>query len=375
MVHLTVSPFSTFVERGVAAIRFPLSTKWRGGQGVRLTQPRALRGQYRWLVVLVGLVLLVAGCSGAGISTTPIVVFPTRIPDGQLPPTFAIGDTPIPAAASPTPAQLQLTQVLERIASPTPTFRFIATIPPVQPTAVRPTAIPTLDNNWNPLANGVQWRQLSFRASDGSTVFLVVARIDPKTTDIKVKYQPGQAKSIQDWRTALPGTVLIVNASFFDQNNNAIGLVAVDGNLRGRSIPRSDAGMVLVRSGQIKLRSLYLEPYNNTEYFEQAVQAFPVLVAYGQAAPAFDEDLSRVSARRTVIAQDKQGRLLVLVTPFSSVKLTDLAAWLAVSGLNIDMALNMDGGSSTSMYLATGGPSQYTQGFSPVPVVLAVYPR
>ncbi|MCC7450855.1 MAG: phosphodiester glycosidase family protein [Anaerolineae bacterium] len=334
----------------------------------------ASRGQYRWLIVLIGLALLVAGCSGTGISTTPIVVFPTRIPDGQLPPTFALGDTPIPAVASSTPP-LRLTQILERVASPTPTFRFIVTNPPVRPTAVQPTAIPTLDNNWNPLANGVQWRQLSFRASDGSVIFLVVARIDPKSADIKMKYQPGQAKTIQDWRTALPGTVLIVNANFFDQNNNAIGLVAVDGNLRGRSIPRNDAGMFQVRSGQIKLRSLYLEPYSNTEYFEQAAQGFPVLVAYGQAAPAFDEDVSRVSARRTVFAQDKQGRILVMVTPFSSVKLTDLAAWLAISGLNIDMALNMDGGSSTSMYLATGGPSQYTQGFSPVPVVLAVYPR
>ncbi len=333
------------------------------------------RKAHQWLVILMSLALFLAGCSGDNISTTPIVVFPTRIPEGQLPPTFALGDTTqLPAVASNAPP-LQLTQVLERAASPTPTFRFVNSQPTVAPTNVPPTAIPTLDNNWLPLANGVQWRQLYFRTTDGSTVFLVVARVDPASADIKVKYQPGQAKNIQDWRLALPGAALIVNANFFDQTNNAIGLVAVDGNLMGRSVSRDDAGMVQVRNSQPKLRSLYLEPYNNTEYFEQVAQGFPVLVAYGQAAPAFDAELSQVSARRTVIAQDKQGRILVMVTPFSSVKLSDLAAWLAVSGLDIDMALNLDGGSSTCMYLATGGPSQFTQGFSPVPVVLAVYPR
>jgi hypothetical protein len=35
----------------------------------------------------------------------------------------------------------------------------------------------------------------------------------------------------------------------------------------------------------------------------------------------------------------------------------------------------MDGGNSTSLYLATGGPSQFTLNLQPVPVVLAVYPR
>jgi uncharacterized protein YigE (DUF2233 family) len=124
-----------------------------------------------------------------------------------------------------------------------------------------------------------------------------------------------------------------------------------------------------------RVRSLYLEPYNNLERFDQVVQGFPMLVVSGQVAPGFEPDVSKVSARRTVLAMDRQGRVLFIVTPFSSVRLADLASWLGVSGLDIDSALNMDGGNSTCLYLATGGPSAFTLSLAPVPVVLAVYPR
>jgi len=307
------------------------------------------------------LMLLLVGCSGIDPNATPISIFPTKIPAGTKLPTFVALDSP---SATPN-AGMQPTTPAVR---PTVTFRFI------NPTA-GPTTIPTLDANWSVLSNGVQYRRLGFRSSTGNDISVLVVRIDPRAADIKVRYEPSRARMIQDWRLALPGAVVIVNASFYAPPSVPVGLVAVDGTLFGSSIPRQDGGMFQIKNGAFKVRSLYLEPYNNTERFDQVVQGFPMLMVGGQVAPAFDPDLSSVTARRTVIAQDTQGRILFLVTPFSSVTLPDLAQWLGVSGLNIDSAVNMDGGGSTCMYLATGGPSQFTQGLSPVPVVLAVYPR
>ena len=100
-----------------------------------------------------------------------------------------------------------------------------------------------------------------------------------------------------------------------------------------------------------------------------------MLVVRGRAAPAFNPDLSNTANRRTVIAQDKQGRILILVTSPGTTNFTDLANWLAISGLEIEAALNLDGGNSTAMYLATGGPSQLTPGLAKVPVVIAVYSK
>lgn len=319
------------------------------------------------LLLFMVLIGVLTGCN-VDPNATPISMFPTRIPEGTKLPTFvAIGTTPQPnpSGLPPTP------QVIQATIRPTSTFRFVSGVT----TTPRPTVIPTLDANWTTLARGVQWRRLTFRASDNRDVGTLVVRIDPAGAQIKVKYNPGEAKIIQEWRATLPGAVVIANANFFDRTSRPLGLVSVDGTLTGASTGRRDSGLFQVKNGTPKVRSLFLEPYTNTEFFEQVVQGFPIMMVGGQVAPGFDPDLTRVSARRTVIAQDRRGRLLIINTPFSNVTLVDLANWLGRSGLEIDTALNLDGGNSTCMYLATGGPSEYTLNLQPVPVVLAVYPR
>ena len=309
--------------------------------------------------------LSVSSCGTGKVDLTPIVVFPSPIPEGTRLPTFGVGPTSVPPTIVPP------TAVIPTLAAAQPT----AIIPTKIPTLVPPTAIPTLDNNWTPLATGVEWRRLNFTAiSTGQLVGVLIVRITPQNVRFKVRYVPGQVKSIQQWQLALPGAIAIINANYFDKSNNPIGLVGTDSILYGSSVPRFDAGMFQVVNDQARVRSLWIEKFQNTERFDQAVQGFPMLVARGQIPTAFNSDLSILPDQRTVIAQDMNGHILFIITPFSVVTYMDLAKWLGVSGLQIDMALNMDGGTSTELYIATGGPSQFT-GFKPIPIVLAVYPR
>jgi hypothetical protein len=312
------------------------------------------------------LAVLLAGCgslSNINPNATPIVMFPSRIPAGTILPTFETG------GATPLPTRPFTFVLPTRV--PT-VFVPAATIPP--PTSAQPPTAPPLDENWNLLPAGVQWRPLSFQTSYGNVGVLVV-RIDPARVRFKVHYSPGQRRSIRDWQLALPSAVAIVNANFFDQSGNVIGLVSADGVLYGSSLTRADAGMFQVLGGVARMRFLYQEPYQNWERFEQAVQGFPVLMAFQTVAPGFDRALSQTADRRTVIAQDVRGRILFIVTQYSNVTFTDLANWLGQSGLEIHTAVCMDGGNSSNLYLATGGPSQFTQGLSGIPAVLAVYPR
>jgi len=310
------------------------------------------------LAMLLFFVLLLTGCGANGNDNpTPVNLYPTAIPNGPPPPTFISFGSPVPGASAP---PSQATQVISVAVTPTP---------------APPTAIPTLDANWTSINAGLQYRRLSFKSSQNQDVSVLVARIDPTKATFKVKFTAGQAKSIYDWALALGGAALIVNGNYFDQSGNPIGLIATDGNLIGSSVGRSDSGMFQVVANSARVRSLYLEPFNNTEHFDQALQGFPLLVAGGQVAPAFNPDLNNVADRRTVIAQDAHGRILIIVTPLTGVSFTDMARWLGVSGLEVDSALNLDGGSATCMYLQTGGPAQITPGLAPVPVVLAVYPR
>jgi uncharacterized protein YigE (DUF2233 family) len=175
----------------------------------------------------------------------------------------------------------------------------------------------------------------------------------------------------------MPRAISIINANFYGADNRPLGLVATDGVIYGTASLRPSArddGMFQVQNNVPRVRSMFLQPFNPQERFQQVAQAFPILMAGGFVAP-INSDLAQVIDRRTVIAQDKRGRILFIVTPFSRTSLGDLANWLGRSGLDIDYALNLDGGSSTCMYIATGGAFQFTNGLKSVPVVIAMMPK
>jgi exopolysaccharide biosynthesis protein len=80
--------------------------------------------------------------------------------------------------------------------------------------------------------------------------------------------------------------------------------------------------------------------------------------------------------RRTVVAQDVNGHVVLVVTPLIGLPLLDLSQYLSTTDMNLVNALNLDGGGSTLMYLNTAGIPEYVvTSLDPVPAVLAVYPR
>jgi hypothetical protein len=104
----------------------------------------------------------------------------------------------------------------------------------------------------------------------------------------------------------------------------------------------------------------------------EALQSFPVVVKPGgvMGFPA-DADDGR-PARRTVVAQDVQGRILIIVAPRGYLSLHELARFLAGSDLDLDVALNLDGGFSTGLWLRAGERSVEVDSLVPVPSVISV---
>jgi uncharacterized protein YigE (DUF2233 family) len=104
----------------------------------------------------------------------------------------------------------------------------------------------------------------------------------------------------------------------------------------------------------------------------QAVMSFPVLVKPGgvMGFPADADEGTR--ARRTVVAQDFDGRILFIVAPRGFLSLHQMAVFLATSDLEIDVALNLDGGHSTGLWLHAGGKSLVMDSLVPVPSVIYV---
>ncbi|MCA9924903.1 MAG: phosphodiester glycosidase family protein, partial [Anaerolineales bacterium] len=75
----------------------------------------------------------------------------------------------------------------------------------------------------------------------------------------------------------------------------------------------------------------------------------------------------------TVVAQDGNGRILFLLAPYGSFTLHEMSRFLVESDLSIDVALNLDGGTSTGLVLSE--PEEQVLAFTAVPAVITVFPR
>ncbi len=112
-----------------------------------------------------------------------------------------------------------------------------------------------------------------------------------------------------------------------------------------------------------------------SKVYTESFEGFPLLVAHTQPITTYLDDTVMAKARRTVIAQDDTGHILIFVTWPTEMTLPEMTHWLLTSGLSIVDALNLDGGASTQIHLISAALPQALQGDASVPVVLAVFPR
>jgi len=201
---------------------------------------------------------------------------------------------------------------------------------------------------------------------------LVVARIDPAKVDVRVRYAPKKPLPVQTW-LADEAADLVINAGYFTQDNLATGLLIADGAITGQTY-RGFGGLFAVRAGppaSLSLQWLKEKPYVADRKITQAVESFPMLVRGGKVVDGINDDGRR--NRRSFVALDKSGRLLLGVSRYASLTLTDLAAALAVQpALAVDAALNLDGGASSGLAIRPPADALAIDSFEAVPAVITV---
>lgn len=236
----------------------------------------------------------------------------------------------------------------------------------------RPTATPVpVDTGWQPIAPGVEYRELRIDLGDRSDR-LRFARIDPTKTKLRVLYNPDQPQRVSAWLTQA-NALLAVNGNYFDPQNNALGMIIQDGQRRGGVVYDGFGGMLAVNGADVRVRSNAHEPYND-EPLDEALQNFPMLVLPGGSANANIDDNGRRSLR-SAVGQDRSGRILFAVSPAPTFTLTEFGQWLAASDLDLDVALNLDGGTSTGLVLRSGQQMLGVDSWIEVPDVIVVEAR
>lgn len=243
--------------------------------------------------------------------------------------------------------------------------------PPPADTPPAPSAAPA-DSGWIVAGPGAELRRLRVSLSDGVTAQVRVVRLDPALVRFAVGYAPDEPHSMTTWARA-SGALALINGGFFDEQSRTVALLVRDGEPFGASYSGRGGMFAVTPAGQISLRGLADAPYDPSEALDTAIQGWPLLVRPGGAVAYDFEDGER--ARRSALAIDRAGHVLLIASPSASFTLAELAAWLASSDLQIDAAINLDGGSSTGLLLDGPAAQERVEAFVALPIVLIALPR
>lgn len=252
------------------------------------------------------------------------------------------------------------------------------TVPP--PGVSKPLPLPTMtvdaptptapaDSGWVALRPGLEQRSIQVAAEGVPGESLYLLRLDPAAFRFAIGYAPGEPHTLDQW-AAQTGALIVANGGYFTPEFTATGLIVVEGTASGASYG-SFAGMFAVVDDAPQIRWLAAQPYDAAEPLDFALQSFPVLIRPDDAATYPTED--NLPARRTVIAQDRQGRVLFVLATWGGFSLHGLSQYLLGSDLDLHIALNLDGGASSGIWLAE--PRGGVPALTPLPTVILVFPN
>ncbi len=237
------------------------------------------------------------------------------------------------------------------------------------------TVVETLpDTDWSLLQPGLERRVIQIYDDQNQHVESVhIWRLDQNYFQLDVAYDE-TPKSLQTWQTETNAT-LVVNGGYYSVENELYfpnGLTIVNGEAFGSSF-NGYGGMLAIDGSRAEIRWLVQKPYNFDEPLRAALQSFPILVQPGGKLGFGAERENNVSARRTAIGQDKEGRILFFVAPQGYFTLHQFSAYLTELDLNLDIAINLDGGGSTGILVAN--PHEIIAPTRPLPFVILVHAR
>lgn len=262
--------------------------------------------------------------------------------------------------------------------------RPVRTATPWHPPTPLPSATPgPADSGWSTLQPGLERRSINLTNPNGELIETVqIVRLDPAYYSFNVAYEPLTPRALGEWATHL-GAQVVMNGGYFSKEEEryyANGLLIVDGQPIGSSYG-DFAGMLAVTPHGPELRWLAQQPYDPTEPLLAGLQSFPLLVKPGGQIGFTAEHEDHLMARRSAIGQDRRGRILLLVAPMGGFTLHQLSMFLVESDLELDIAMNLDGGPSSGILLAVPAdeiyPAWYEEipAYALLPLVISVYPR
>ncbi|MGQ9919990.1 MAG: phosphodiester glycosidase family protein [Desulfobacca sp.] len=247
-----------------------------------------------------------------------------------------------------------------------------------------------LDYTWQVIGKGLEFTRLEVLDNKEVVESLTVVRIDPNLNAFRIYH--GSPQRLQSWQEQTDALVLF-NGSYFTKDWQPCGLVVSDGRFYGPRRNASMRGMFVAEPRGMSpdlpratILDLVANPVELAKLpWSQGLMSFPLLLDSRGRIRVKKTDLR---SHRTVVATDRQGNILVIHTAGDYFTLYELARFLKASSLEIDTALNLDGGAKAQLAIKTPefslvAPSLLEQSArdlfdeqaSLLPTVIGVFPR
>lgn len=214
------------------------------------------------------------------------------------------------------------------------------------------------------VAPGITLHQRSVELGEQPTIITIV-HIEPEAGTFRVLQDTAKPKAILTWQEETNATI-VINGNYFMESMETAGYLISDGEPFG-TLKTTYNGMFHVEKGTPAVTTLSRGQYTPTTSTTAALTNFPMLLIDGKNVLS---GRSQTPGRRSVVAEDVDGNILLMATHQSNLTLYELAEFLEQSDLNIVNALNLDGGGSTGLAVESSSFSFLLDSFDIVPNVL-----
>ncbi|MCP2338727.1 phosphodiester glycosidase family protein [Actinomadura rupiterrae] len=172
---------------------------------------------------------------------------------------------------------------------------------------------------------------------------LLLTRVDPARYRFRVLNRPAGDRGVGGWMKAT-GASVVVNGSYFGRHGFPDTPVVSDGRRLGPQDYQAAHGAFVAGDSGAKLVDLAGTDWRRAlDGARQAMVSYPILVGGDGRGRTAGKD-ERWLANRSFLGQDGAGRIIVGTTRDAYFSLPALSEFLPRAGLDLRLALNLDGG-------------------------------
>lgn len=219
-------------------------------------------------------------------------------------------------------------------------------LPTVRPS--QKVTISQADSFWNLQGNGIETAAMPLpEGENGEKLYFV--KLSSKLYSVKIYYfeRGTSAKEAVEQTDAQA----VINGSYFSPYEQPLGFLKLDGKVINKEILEQ-----IIYSGVVTIKDGRAEICHRTDFVpescESAMQVGPRLIVSGQVPDGLEQTIDyREKALRSGFAIDSDGNYLIFKTHTAIANWKQLTIALRDPNLKIKDAINLDGGSSSQLYL------------------------